>query len=528
MQADTLCSNSDCVNAARMPCNFCKQVWYCSKRCKKTHYNREHVAVCAYLKTANDDTHREDMDFFNAIRGLVVRRDWLGIIRHEICLADDSGTSSPVAIEARLHLCYRQEHRHDALNMAGFFCDALLNCAYYRRSLKWASLYFKCARCIDPQPVSERVGLARMRLAQSYIALGDFEIALRNSEQAMSIFVHAEEHLLLVRAATQLGKLHNTQGAYLKANEVLQNTLIMVGFKFESASNNAEIVTLVADVHAEVSKCYMGVGDFEQALRAQEQHNDMITYLHATFTIHNQHDLTWCHLRTAVLIWAMARTKWCTPGGETCTDLSSVDTTQVLADLKTARGRLEKGLVRAQELVHRVDQEEVYLMLSFVVSDIERVETLLGHDTSYHECHRGVHFLENYLDLATERFSLENQVGLHVRQSSHCHGCFTARESTETLSVCSQCKVARFCNVSCQRRASTVSNFRVGVKHKDICPVLKLWRRWQKVRVVCCDLHACCCALCSLSPGILFSNDTLCRKKRGIQLCSRRPCVPLC
>jgi len=100
--------------------------------------------------------------------------------------------------------------------------------------------------------------------------------------------------------------------------------------------------------------------------------------------------------------------------------------------------------------------------------------------------------LHSYLEFSNKKLF----VGTHNYgcswPSSYCHGCFEIREIEESMVVCQGCRVARFCDENCQAWASKITNFRVGVKHKHICPLLHEWHQVVKVRIRYLSLaHAC-------------------------------------
>ena len=64
--------------------------------------------------------------------------------------------------------------------------------------------------------------------------------------------------------------------------------------------------------------------------------------------------------------------------------------------------------------------------------------------------------------------------------SSHCWGCGQAQTPECPLKMCRDCRLARFCNKSCQRMASCSAAFVHGtcdVQHRRLCPLLRAHRK---------------------------------------------------
>jgi len=64
------------------------------------------------------------------------------------------------------------------------------------------------------------------------------------------------------------------------------------------------------------------------------------------------------------------------------------------------------------------------------------------------------------------------------RARRQCGGCRQSRGEDAPMLTCGGCGVARFCSEKHQRLASRKGDrLRKAVRHKDVCPLLKKWRR---------------------------------------------------
>lgn len=87
---------------------------------------------------------------------------------------------------------------------------------------------------------------------------------------------------------------------------------------------------------------------------------------------------------------------------------------------------------------------------------------------------QAVQQLESYLDLCV------GEVG-----PKYCSGCLQKRGVDAPMMVCGGCRVARFCNELHQSMTwkGNPEHFSYGIRHKDVCPLLKQWRYIKKGRV---------------------------------------------
>jgi len=455
-----MCSNSGCSQDAGLRCATCKLVFYCSRQCQKKDWKLGHRAVCRFLPLA--DAHMQDVDLrlFHEIEALVIASDWRSIM----ALEDNIGVQAPVAVAARLRLCYGQQHREKALQFAGFFCMACQGRAFFRRGLAWGLLAVQDCRGFDSMGALMLEGVGLTLLGGCYVALGLFGLANKSTSRAMVIFLQADAQLELLRAATQMGLLFVAQGRYLKGQEVLFSALEIASRELDSASSDPDVMAAFANLYGALSQCHTGLHHYDDALSALAQCECLFVARHAAHAFPNEHELTWCWLRHGVLLWAKTRE---TKDGEL--------PPHQLQQLELARDKIQQAMLRAEELNHVNDVQQCTLMLSFVMFDLEGCAV----DGS------GMALLSTYLRMtSTKCLGRDHATVISYRRRDFCHGCFDTRELNVQLLICGHCKIARFCDEVCQKRASKTGNFHEGVKHRDICPLLRVWHRVSKVVAV--------------------------------------------
>ena len=67
--------------------------------------------------------------------------------------------------------------------------------------------------------------------------------------------------------------------------------------------------------------------------------------------------------------------------------------------------------------------------------------------------------------------------------NNQCRFCGQISTDDCTIQKCSVCRVSKFCNVACQKAASTkrhMATGRIVVTHKTICPLLSQWRHVKR------------------------------------------------
>jgi len=404
-------------------------------------------------------------------------------------------------LHARLRYCYNKVHEQEALELCDYFCNAYLTVGYLQRGLVWGLRGLKTASQFGAPS-----GDAHLKVGNSYSLLGLYEKAESHFTQSMRIFAQGDEKWLFIRATTRMGANYNVQGCYEKAENILRSSLTMAYGGLDVISGTMADMGIASEIYLEIAAYQTGLFRYTKALAALNSHSEILEKLQEGYVrlhgheMFNGHDFTWCEMRIGALLWAntrvitMAAKTGIVPAARDSMNLSSlqdvieqsvIDEAQlknVLEQLMLAQVKFESALSRATSMNHRSDIEEIMLMLSFVKFDIQHTEDVLCLNSEEEKVpNAGLAMLQSYLELSNEKLFAGTRNYGCSRPSSYCHGCFETREIEESMEVCQDCRVARFCDKDCQARASNIANFRASVKHKHMCPLLREWHQVHKV-----------------------------------------------
>ena len=459
----SVCSNAGCNKPGSQHCAVCKNVLYCSKKCQKKDWKARHKSVCVFTKPTV-----ADLVAFGNIVAYAREGNWFEIVKLDRQTRGTTTTTTTTQVQdsaadivQRLWTCSEQEHRRKALMITEIFADAYLNRAQFRTGLHWSTLSMAIAAEIEPGPASLLVGTALMNISAARVAMGCFEQATADTLQAICIFQQARSPQKLVEANTQMGFVCLEQQKHDDARRFLQAALDIA--LTECCASNPNEESAKAAAYSEMSTYHSDAHEYNKALVCIHKKHAIITALHRKYDARNHHDVTWCHMRIGILTWAQTRAL--------AFQSNAPRAESGVQKLLTARAALQSALTCANTYQHRLDQEQITLMLSFVVYDIGNTDEALD-------------LLTSYLKMVTEISNLPERPGvLRCRASAYCQGCFQLRDTHKKMSVCNNCKVARFCSKDCQRRESVMGNSRCNVRHRHMCVLLKYWHRLKWVNV---------------------------------------------
>jgi len=461
LMSQSACSNAGCNQPGRQRCAVCKNVLYCSKECQKKDWKARHKSACVFIKP-----QVADLVAYGKIVVYARQGNWFEIVRldchtHGTTAAAAQMQDFAAGIVQRLWTCSEPEHRSKALLIAEIFADAYLNRAQFRKGLHWATLTMEIAAEIEPGPASLLVGTALMNISATRAAMGCFEQATADTQQAICIFQQARSPQKLVEANTQMGFVCLEQKKRGEARPFLQAALDIALTECCASNPNEEAAKAAA--YGGMSRYHTDSHEYDKALVCIRKKHAIITALHRKYDARNHHDDTWCHMGIGILTWAQTRAL--------AFQSNAPVSDRAVQELRAARAALQRALTCADRYEHRLDQEQITLMLSFVVYDIGNTDEALD-------------LLTSYLTLVTEKKDTPERPGLvYCRASTYCQGCFQLRDTHKKMCVCNDCKVARFCSKECQRRESVMGNSRCNVPHRHMCVLLKHWHRMKRVHV---------------------------------------------
>jgi len=135
---------------------------------------------CVFMKPT-----AADLKVFGNIVEHAKSSEWLGIVKLDKNNNQAQVQDGDAGIVQRLPLCCDKVNWEKALITIGIFADAYMNRGQFRKNLHWLTLSLEIARQIEPGPALLRVGTSLMRISVGQVALGRFELAVANTQQAI-------------------------------------------------------------------------------------------------------------------------------------------------------------------------------------------------------------------------------------------------------------------------------------------------------------------------------------------------------
>lgn len=321
---------------------------------------------------------------------------------------------------------------------------------------KWGEQQKAIANHEEDKAIREELGdgigvrTANNNLANCHVVLGEFERALGIYEQVQA---GAQEHDDgKTFCYHNLGVCYRVLGQYQRAIEMHEE---------------AKTLAQQKDIHADVAResnalgmVYESIGDYATAVRmyqeawASEQEastgdNDRNT--------HGSASRASILLHLGIAMYHQARL--------------SHRNASASADVHSSEGRAAACADAKRWLKMALDMAVALKLSDFTLSALLYLS--LSHFCAGQE-EEALVFLKQHLQYQVE-----------VVGRSFCLGCCQKRGDYTTMQTCSGCSVARFCNEDHQRKEPFLKllHAKYGVKHKQLCPLLRQWRDVKKRRV---------------------------------------------
>jgi len=292
----------------------------------------------------------------------------------------------------------------------------------------------------------EGEGLEYNNLGICHWMLGDYEQTIDFYEQARTIALSLVEKMgntAKERAGDvcqNLGLSYESLGQYEKAIGLLEQARAIA----QQVKSDRSVRFAVRSVGA-LGRCKTSIGEYAQAITHHTEQWENAQELNIP------DDLVGAALGQGVSLWAQARAEH----HAAVAAFPLPGTGYPAAYIESLRNAA-RWLRTASELAdtHRLaQQDDALLHLSCVSFD-------LGEETAALE--------------ALQKF-LQNEV---ESACSQCRGCRQRRGEDAPMLTCGGCGVAKFCSEKHQRLASRKGDrLRKAVRHKDVCSLLKKWRR---------------------------------------------------
>jgi len=463
------CCNVTCNAAGPVfKCVRCKRCQYCSKECQKEAWRLGHKQVCApavplqaaclqRTKTA-EHKHKTMRDLVGEVDRLAQQKDHAGVVGltasilsvAEACFAEDmahSGVMLYTQLAASLHTTGAYTFEIELLRVAVAFLDPLVS----------KGMFFK---------VHMHLGIAYKAALQYAKAKHCFQVACSHARH------HFEDCFYEHEAQVAIAKCDFLTGDYVCAVAIHEGVVeTLLRHKLSGCDQmlpDSDLATInILWALNRVAQCRMLLGQPDQAIARRLQVWRMLQ----DEPLHPDKQGTY-QMMTALSIgidMAMSA-RVCFQHANTV-DTAAHNTGAGAHDLHGAKGWFDTALELA--ITHNsIDiQTDCLLHLAFTTFHMG------SHDV-------GRQHLRQHLDL---------QLKIGHRW---CRGCSLIANPGKHQLICCGCHVVGFCDKRCQKAASGQTKHCIEhsdiiacnpVRHKDICPLIKQWRRVAKGRV-CVDL----------------------------------------
>ena len=410
-------------------CKRCGEVAYCSKQCQVAAWKKGHKAAC----------QPRDAEANNLVDSL---RFPGGLIRRTL-----SAHSKRVC--KRLHALFNDGQYDDVVELA----DEALAVADQEHDL-WP------------------VMAARMysMLGFSFLCVNDYTKSYRALAKARPLALQANDHNGLIQVVNGLGSYYTQLGQYEEA---------LVEFQQARALGVEDgDISIQASFANNVGICFQELKRFAEARKEYEH----------CWRLCMQEGSPEGQARACVRLGSIFLQQGAVLRGVLCLRKASMvfQELKLLGDLADASVLLGRGIIHGRDklpwpVADQQHRAAVFLNAALRVSKANDLHPTHMASRMYlallalwcGDADEAVQQVESYLDLCV------GEVG-----PKYCIGCLQKRGVDAPMMVCGGCRVARFCNELHQSMTwkGSPEHFSYGIRHKDVCPLLKQWRLITKGR----------------------------------------------
>lgn len=445
------------VPVVRMMCSKCKITSYCSKACQvrswpahKKHC-RENQSYLSHIVSVNQGILKNMASFNRRVAKVFALLD---AGKHEELLTIESEILDCARIaEKQLHDPNHLVMLYASLGDAYRFTGDRISALEYMKQSKAASLR------TDMRERTEEANtiIVMINLGETYRDMGRIEESMQEYSACYNLVNHDSDYkdeILLGMA-----KCHVHEARYSAAMAAFETSI--------SISEAREHLFTKCQCLAGMSGVSLLMGNYETAIS-----NYTIAIEQMSNLKENPTCIMFANVRQDITL-GMARASWgIAMAHKTCT--------------QTVRGRLRKSgefvantelwtsvMARSKALFKKCILDKASCGISTPHSNV--ILWLAYLSFGLNQSDEALAYLREYLDMQIDK-----------TQRSQCCFCGQINTAAFMLQKCSVCRVSKFCNVACQRAASTKRHMacaRIVVTHKTICPLLVQWKQAKRGQI---------------------------------------------
>ena len=440
-----------------MTCSKCKITSYCSKACQVNSW-RDHKKDCNKNNSFLSDVISMNQSILKNMGDFNIR------ISKIFTLLKAGKYNKILTMESEILECARQaeSNSHDPNHLVMLY--AALGDAYrftgdrvcgveYMKKSKMAGL-----RTDMLEPIEETNKLlAILNLGETYRDMDKTEEAMQEYRICYDLIgsktVFKDEILL------SMAKCHVHEARYSEAIDTF-NSSMSVSEACGHVFTKCQCLIGMSQVHLLMGKYETAVLDYTTAIELmnnlnESPRNELILSVRQEIT-----------KGMAVASWSIAMDHKANTElvrGSMRKSRGFIANTELWTDvMKRSEGLFKQSIIEKTQSPISIHNSDVQLWLAYLTCSLGRNEEALD-------------YLRKFLDIHIDKLL-----------SDQCHFCGQINTAKCMLKKCSSCRVSKFCNVACQRAASTKRHMgtgRIVVTHKAICPLLTQWKKVKRGQI---------------------------------------------
>ena len=431
------CGNVCCGIVLKVPpflqCSKCHRVWYCSKECQKEAWKAGHKRECVqnlidmHVVEIKTELTKNQKKFYKKTCELYAKGDWQGmmvVLKPATEFAEQLRDTMPelsATIYGMLGVTYRRIGQHiKAIEV----CEQGLEIVEKTNNYSTKCLVYTVIGCC-------------------YTFLGKYDEAIKMHKKSLEISKKFFDRRQQGIAYSHLGLCYEKRKQYDVAILLLDKATLIL----QEVSENKTLCFNFATL----GRCNLAIGEFKKALNFHSMAWNTVQELDSGYNVEKMGFA----LKMGIVIWAIARLEHSNVIADSITISGLSDNIAFMKDMSLALEWFTASIDLAKKEMTCLEERGAVLMhLSFFFFDTGNEEKALVH-------------LREYLQTEFK----------YAR--SWCKGCGQNRGEEAPMLTCSGCSVSRFCNEEHQKMASEKGG-PTPVRHKDLCLLLRKWRRAVK------------------------------------------------